>query len=86
MGTISKLKKNIAEHEESKLPAILIVPSDIFDPSSADLITVTDRAIYDKVLEGALWALENNRGGVTRSPNNVPGSNPRIIISGGNVK
>lgn len=86
MSMVRKLKKNVAKQEESKLPAILIVPSDTFDPSGADLITVTDQEIYEKVLDGAKWALDNNRQGVTRAPNNVPGSNPRIIIGGGNIK
>jgi hypothetical protein len=85
MSTIRKLKKSIEQHETAGLPAILIVPSDTFDPSNADLITITDRAIYDKVLDGAKWALENNRQGVTRSPNNVAGSQPRIIISRGGI-
>jgi hypothetical protein len=62
-GASKKLKKNANPRPQ---PAILFVPSDNFDPEVADVITVTDPAIYARVIEGALSALDASRQGVRR--------------------
>jgi len=73
VSTLRKLKKTIVQ----KQPAILFVPSDTFDPDGADVITVTDEKIYNRVLEGIEQALQSGRPGVTKTK---PQSERRIII------
>lgn len=64
MGALRKIRKSIGAEKE---PSILFVPGDTYDPDGAGVITITDRAMYDAVLKGALQALESGRKGVTRS-------------------
>lgn len=63
-----KLRKNL---EPEKLPAVLFVPNDTFDPDGADVITVTDPKIYSRILEGVNQALATGREGVSRETNNT---------------
>lgn len=68
MSTLRKLRKST---QASREPMILFVPDEKdtyveFVKSQPDIITVTDRKLYDRVFEGVNQALESGRPGVIR--------------------
>lgn len=71
MGASRKLRKTI---QASREPMILFVPDEKntyveFIKSQPDIITVTDRKLYDRVLEGINQAIQSGRPGVIRGGN-----------------
>lgn len=69
MGTSRNLRKTLKQHPE---PMILFIPNETdtyvkFISERPDMITVTDRKIYTRVLEVVTMALEQNRQGVLQS-------------------
>jgi len=63
MGTLRKLRKSI---DPPPQPAILFLPDDKFDGNIADTITVIDKKLYTRLLEGVTQALNTGRAGVKR--------------------
>lgn len=72
MSTLRKLRKSIKKGSE---PLILFVPKEDdrivkFVTAQPDIITVTDRTIYEHVLEAVTAAIKQNRTGVIRGTKN----------------
>ena len=75
MSTLRKLKKQIVQKSE---PMILFVPDENdtyakFIASQSDIITVTDRKIYAKVLDVVTKSLKQKRPGVHQNKPNRGG-------------
>uniref|UniRef100_A0A6M3KSD7 Uncharacterized protein n=1 Tax=viral metagenome TaxID=1070528 RepID=A0A6M3KSD7_9ZZZZ len=72
METSRKVRKALNKESTYKEPIILFLPGGkidsfvIYTKEQKDVITITDKPIYDRVLHAVMAALKQNREGVVQ--------------------